>query len=128
MPKAEYLAAEQFEAEEQALCLQADQTFQVWSGCYQLQQAKVGLSATLLNRPLTLRPRLGGEKIHLYGRVGTWPLKKAIQEAQIFPWTRHTIQILSLDNVMLGVFSPKGFWLAQSDYCVADGWQPNLVS
>lgn len=55
-------------------------------------------------------------------------LKKAIQEAQIFPWTRHTIQILSLDNVMLGVFSPKGFWLAQSDYCVADGWQPILVS
>ncbi len=123
LPKAEYLAAEHFEAEEQVLCLQADQTFQVWSGCYQLQQAKVGLSATLLNRPLTLRPRLGGEKIHLYGRVGTWPLKKAIQEAQIFPWTRHTIQILSLDNVMLGVFSPKGFWLAQSDYCVADGWQ-----
>ena len=128
LPKAEYLAAEHFEAEEQVLCLQADQTFLVWSGCYQLQQAKVGLSATLLNRPLTLRPRLGGEKIHLYGRVGTWPLKKAIQEAQIFPWTRHTIQILSLDNVMLGVFSPKGFWLAQSDYCVADGWQPNLVS
>ena len=128
LPKAEYLAAEQFEAEEQALCLQANQTFQVLSGSYQLQQAKVGLSATLLNRRLTLRPRLGGEKIHLYGRVGTWPLKKAIQEAQIFPWTRHTIQILSLDNVMLGVFSPKGFWLAQSDYCVADGWQPNLVS
>ena len=128
LPKAEYLAAEHFEAEEQVLCLQADQTFQVWSGCYPLQQAKVGLSATLLNRRLTLRPRLGGEKIHLYGRVGTWPLKKAIQEAQIFPWTRHTIQILSLDNVMLGVFSPKGFWLAQSDYCVADGWQPNLVS
>ena len=128
LPKAEYLAAEQFEAEEQALCLQANQTFQVWSGSYQLQQAKVGLSATLLNRRFTLRPRFGGEKIHLYGRVGTWPLKKAIQEAQIFPWTRHTIQILSLDNVMLGVFSPKGFWLAQSDYCVADGWQPNLVS
>ncbi len=128
LPKAEYLAEEHFEAVEQDLLLQADQPFQLWSGCYQLQPAKVGLCSSLLNKTLTLRPRLGGEKIHLYGRVGAWPLKKAIQEAQIFPWTRHTIQILSLDNVMLGVFSPKGFWLAQSDYCVADGWQPNLVS
>ncbi|NLN56772.1 MAG: tRNA lysidine(34) synthetase TilS [Gammaproteobacteria bacterium] len=128
LPKAEYLAVEHFEAVEQDLLLQADQPFQLWSGCYQLQPAKVGLCSSLLNKTLTLRPRLGGEKIHLYGRVGAWPLKKAIQEAQIFPWTRHTIQILSLDNVMLGVFSPKGFWLAQSDYCVADGWQPNLVS
>jgi len=77
---------------------------------------------------LYLRQRKGGEKIHLYGRVGHWPLKKAIQEAQIFPWTRHTIQILSTDNVMLGVFTPKGFWLAQSAYCEAGGWLPISVS
>lgn len=44
------------------------------------------------------------------------------------PWLRHTIQILALDNVMLGVFTPKGFWLAQSSYCEAGGWQPNLIS
>ena len=71
---------------------------------------------------------MGGEKIHLYGRVGSWPLKKAIQQAHIFPWLRHTIQILSIDNVMLGVFTPEGFWLAQSEYCVVDGWLPKIIS
>jgi tRNA(Ile)-lysidine synthase len=55
-------------------------------------------------------------------------LKKAIQSAQIFPWQRHTIQILSIDNVMLGVFTPKGFWLVESAYCEAGGWQPNLIA
>ena len=88
----------------------------------------MGLNIALLNQQLTLTLRQGGEKIHLYGRVGAWPLKKAIQEAQIFPWTRHTIQILSIDNVMLGVFTPKGFWLAQSEYCEVGGWQPKLIS
>ena len=72
--------------------------------------------------------RQGGEKIHIQGRVGTWPLKKAIQQAQIFPWLRHTIQILSMDNVMLGVFTPNGFWLAHSPYCVKAGWLPTLIS
>jgi tRNA(Ile)-lysidine synthase len=33
-----------------------------------------------------------------------------------------------VENVMLGVFSPKGFWLAQSDYIEQGGWQPSLVS
>lgn len=101
---------------------------QVLSGQYVIETAKVGLSTALLQQPLYLQQRQGGEKIHLYGRVGAWPLKKAIQEAQIFPWVRHTIQILSTDNVMLGVFTPKGFWLAQSAYCEAGGWLPISVS
>ena len=101
---------------------------QVLSGKFIIQPAQLGLSAALLQQPLHLQQRQGGEKIHLYGRVGTWPLKKAIQEAQIFPWARHTIQILSTDNVMLGVFTPKGFWLAQSAYCEAGGWLPISVS
>jgi tRNA(Ile)-lysidine synthase len=101
---------------------------QVLSGKFVIKPAQIGLSATLLQQPLHLQQRQGGEKIHLYGRVGAWPLKKAIQEAQIFPWLRHTIQILSTDNVMLGVFTPKGFWLAQSAYCEAGGWLPISVS
>lgn len=101
---------------------------QVLSGKFIIAPAQLGLSPALLQQPLHLQQRQGGEKIHLYGRVGTWPLKKAIQEAQIFPWARHTIQILSTDNVMLGVFTPKGFWLAQSAYCEAGGWLPISVS
>lgn len=105
-----------------------EEAVSVLSGRYLIQAQALGLSKELLGRQLILSTRAGGEKIHLYGRVGTWPLKKALQQAQIYPWLRHTIQILSIDNVMLGVFTPKGFWLAQSEYLVVDGWQPKLVS
>ena len=98
------------------------------SGQFQISTQDIGLSFELLEKPLCLTIRQGGEKIHLYGRIGSWPLKKAIQEAQIFPWQRHTIQILSIDNVMLGAFTPKGFWLAQSVYCETGGWQPKLMN
>lgn len=98
------------------------------SGQFQITQKNMGLSASLLNKKLKIIRRQGGEKVHLYGRVRHWPLKKAIQEAHILPWLRHTIQILVIDNVMLGVFTPKGFWLAQSPYCEQGGWQPDLIS
>jgi tRNA(Ile)-lysidine synthase len=112
---------------EQELHFQLHQQLQFTSGVFQIESSKIGLSSALFDRKLTIKPRLGGEKIHLYGRMGSWPLKKAIQEAHIFPWMRHTIQILSVDNVMLGVFTPNGFWLAQSEYCEVGGWQPNLI-
>ncbi|WEH92109.1 tRNA lysidine(34) synthetase TilS [Acinetobacter soli] len=108
--------------------LKLDHMLELSSGRYILKAADIGLSKALLARELTVLARQGGEKIHLYGRVGHWPLKKAIQDAQIFPWLRHTIQILLVDNVMLGVFTPNGFWLAQSDYCEVGGWQPYLIS
>ncbi|MEG0486930.1 MAG: tRNA lysidine(34) synthetase TilS [Acinetobacter sp.] len=113
---------------EQQLNLQFQDQLDLASGTFVIETAEMGLSFALLDSTLTLKARSGGEKIHLYGRVGAWPLKKAIQEAHIFPWMRHTIQILSVDNVMLGVFTPKGFWLAQSQYCEIGGWQPNLIS
>ena len=126
--KAEYLAEEcqTIESIEQRFSL--DQAYALASGQYRIETQKYGLSSELLEQPLQIKPRLGGEKLHLYGRVGAWPLKKAIQSAQIFPWQRHTIQILSIDNVMLGVFTPKGFWLVESAYCEAGGWQPNLIA
>ncbi|MDN5511296.1 tRNA lysidine(34) synthetase TilS [Acinetobacter sp.] len=129
------LSAEEYLAEknashisEQTIQLELGQKVDVLSGQYFPETAAIGLAASLLGKKLDLVMRQGGEKIHLYGRVGAWPLKKAIQEAQIFPWQRYRIQILSIDNVMLGVFTPKGFWLAQSEYCEIGGWQPNLIS
>ncbi len=126
--KAEYLSeqCQTIESIEQRFSL--DQVYALASGQYRIETQKYGLSSALLEQPLQIKPRLGGEKLHLYGRVGAWPLKKAIQGAQIFPWQRHTIQILSIDNVMLGVFTPKGFWLVESAYCEAGGWQPNLIA
>ena len=126
---AEYLAAQnESDILPETLQVQLDQTFHLMSGEYCVESNPVGLSTTLLGKNLKLVRRQTGEKIHLQGRVGSWPLKKAIQEARIFPWQRHTIQILSIDNVMLGVFTPKGFWLAHSEYCEVGGWQPNLIS
>lgn len=105
-----------------------EEKWQGASGSFHILSKKIGLSHSLLNKELKIIRRQGGEKVHLYGRVGQWPLKKAIQEAHILPWLRHTIQILVIDNVMLGVFTPKGFWLAQSPYCEQGGWQPDLIS
>nr|WP_081401626.1 tRNA lysidine(34) synthetase TilS [Acinetobacter gyllenbergii] len=129
------LSYDEFYAEKRSPVLPVQtQRYQMWqsfalaAGKFKIESQAMGLSAQLLDRELTLILRQGGEKIHLYGRVGHWPLKKAIQEAQILPWLRHTIQILVVDNVMLGVFSPKGFWLAQSDYLEQGGWQPSLIS
>ena len=104
-----------------------EQTFEISGIHYRIDVAPRGLSHQLLGKRLDLQPRQGGEKIHFVGRVGKWPLKKAIQEAQIFPWQRHAIQILSIDNVMLGVFTPQGFWLAQSVYVETDGWLPQVI-
>ena len=126
---AEYLAEKnESNISRQTLLVELGQELEILSGNYLAETANIGLSAALLGKKLDLVMRQGGEKIHLYGRVGAWPLKKAIQEAQIFPWQRYRIQILSIDNVMLGVFTPKGFWLAQSEYCEIGGWQPNLIS
>jgi len=123
-----YLAGQQPFSGEQQMIFRLQDRIDLPSGQFQIQSAAIGLSLDLLNQHLKLTQRQGGEKIHLCGRVGSWPLKKAIQDAQIFPWMRHTIQILSIDDVMLGVFTPKGFWLAESAYCEVEGWQPISVS
>ncbi len=123
-----YLAAKNSAHAVDSICLEMDQIVQLASGHFKVASAEIGLSADLFKQNLTIHSRQGGEKIHLYGRIGHWPLKKAIQEAQILPWLRHTIQILAIDNVMLGVFTPKGFWLAQSTYCEVGGWLPYLSS
>ena len=123
-----YLAGQQPFSGEQQMIFRLQDRIDLPSGQFQIQAAAIGLSLDLLNQHLKLTQRQGGEKIHLCGRVGSWPLKKAIQDAQIFPWMRHTIQILSIDDVMLGVFTPKGFWLAESAYCEVEGWQPVSVS
>ncbi|ATO19603.1 tRNA lysidine(34) synthetase TilS [Acinetobacter sp. LoGeW2-3] len=123
-----YLADQQPFPIEQQIIFKLQDCIDLPSGQFKIQSADIGLSPNLLNQHLKLTQRQGGEKIHLYGRIGSWPLKKAIQDAQIFPWMRHTIQILSIDDVMLGVFTPKGFWLAESAYCEAEGWLPISVS
>jgi tRNA(Ile)-lysidine synthase len=124
-----YAVSQHEQAAPQCVQIQLNQIFNVLAGRFQIQAEEgFGLSFELLDKDLLLTQRQGGERLHLHGRSGSWPLKKAIQQAQIFPWLRHRIQILSIDNVMLGAFTPNGFWLAESPYCVKAGWQPKLVS
>ncbi len=87
---------------------------------------EIGLNFDLLNKTLMLKPRKGGEKIRLYGRKDHRLLKKMLQEAKIAPWFRHQIQILMYHNTPLGVFTPLGFWLADSDFVEPNGWLPML--
>lgn len=85
-----------------------------------------GLKLDLLNQTLMLNPRQGGEKIRLNGRKDHRFLKKMLQEAKIAPWFRHQTQILMYHNVPLGVFTPLGFWLADSEFVEPNGWLPIL--
>ena len=126
--KEEYLSEKLEQRGIQYIQFELNEYILLASGTFKIQTEDIGLSFELLNKKLTIEQRKGGEKIHLYGRIGSWPLKKAIQDAHIFPWQRHTIQILSIDNVMLGAFTPKGFWLAQSVYCETGGWRPKLMN
>ncbi|MEB3767994.1 tRNA lysidine(34) synthetase TilS [Acinetobacter sp. MD2] len=121
----QYLAVKKVVIVDEILNCKLQQIITTASGIYIIEQTnQMGLCFELLTQTLNLKVRQGGEKVHLYGRVGSWPLKKAIQAAQIFPWLRYQVQILAKDDVILGVFTPQGFWLAQSPYCQLGGWKP----
>lgn len=111
------------------ICFQLDHEYGMPSGDFRISRctssAGFGLSDDLLTQDLTLCPRIGGEKVRLLGRQGTKVLKKELHAAKIAPWYRHQIQILMYHNEILGIFTPKGFWLAESSFCVAQsGWLP----
>ena len=87
-----------------------------------LEKVEAGLSNDVLNEPLSIRFRHGGEKIKPAGRVHTMELKKLMQEAKIAPWLRPRVPLLYLDDKLIAV----------ADYWVADeykntekeqGWQ-----
>ncbi len=91
-----------------------------------VENGQDGLKLDVLNQILMLNPRQGGEKIRLNGRKDHRFLKKMLQEAKIAPWFRHQTQILMYHNVPLGVFTPLGFWLADSEFVEPNGWLPIL--
>ncbi|MFC3902579.1 tRNA(Ile)-lysidine synthase [Acinetobacter marinus] len=98
--------------------------------CFQIDDVgteEYGLHADILAQSLQLMPRQGGEKIRLSGQKEHRLLKKMLQEAKIAPWLRNQIQILMYHNTPLGVFTPLGFWLADSAFVEAGGWLPMRV-
>ena len=65
---------------------------------------KRGLSVSLWNRSkVTIRPRMGGEKIALLGRKGHHSLKKLFQEAHIPPWKREKIPLIYFDEQLVAI-------------------------
>ncbi len=109
------------------LCLQLEQSHRIALGRLSVQRTTaIGLDMTLLGQVFSLISRKGGEKITFYGRKGRRVLKKELQAAKIAPWKRHQIQILMYHNVVLGVCTPQGFWLAESPYLQVGGWLPYI--
>ena len=112
------------------------------SGQWQWQQHEFGFSPELMQHTWQLKARRGGEVLHLQGRIGQWPLKKTLQDANLPPWQREQIHILNTQDQLVGVFTAQGFWLnqnwvsqvqrledkSQSQACwVENGWLPCLV-
>ena len=68
-----------------------------------------GLQRILLNGPLTIRFRKGGEKFHPAGRQHSQSLKKLFQEAGIPPWQRDNIPLLYYGDDLIAVI---GLWIS----------------
>lgn len=89
--------------------------------------AQYGLSDTLLGQPLQLQARQGGEKIAFPKQTGRKQLKKCLQDAKVPPWQRPHVQCVRYRDTLLGVLTPTGFWLADSEYLVLGGWTFQLI-
>lgn len=99
-------------AEMQTVVFLIDQVFDLPTGSWRVIEMENGLPLPLLGQALRLRPRREGELLHLYGRVGRWPLKKLLQSLRLPPWQREQVQILeTLDEQPLALLSSKGFWV-----------------
>ncbi len=124
------------------LTWQVGEMIELPSGQWQWQQHEFGLSPELMQHTWELKARQGGEVLHLKGRVGQWPLKKTLQDANLAPWQREQIHILYIHDQLMGVFTAQGFWLNQfwvnqmqvlnqanglEHFWVKNGWLPCLV-
>lgn len=91
-------------------------------------QASSGIDQQLWHTAkITVKPRSGGEKIKLSGRIGQHCLKKLFQEAGIPPWERQTRPLIYLNDKLAAV---AGLWIAEWAWaktpaaCYKITWQP----
>ena len=85
-----------------------------------------GLDRALLQQPLQLRFRRGGESIRPQGRAHHQSLKKWFQQAQVPPWRRQRIPLLYHGDELVAIVGRE----LSADHCVAQdkpGWVPKLV-
>jgi len=81
-----------------------------------------GLDPSLLQWPLQLRFRQGGERLRPQGAAHSRSLKNLMQERGVLPWRRNALPLFYSGNTLVAV---GGMWLA-SEYCVAAG-EPGLM-
>lgn len=105
--------------------LNDQQSIEIALGTVSVIQASYGLDTMLLGCRLRLIARQGGERFAQPNRP-TQTLKKQLNAAKIAPWLRSQVQCLMYNDVLLGVFTPLGFWLADTPFCVKNGWLPQL--
>lgn len=75
-----------------------------------------------------LRSPIPGERVHVQGRVGHWPLKKWLQQQDIPPWQRGQVLLLqradpAAAGPVLAILAPSGLhWTVQGAALLQD-WQ-----
>jgi tRNA(Ile)-lysidine synthase len=112
------------QAIDQRVVAQPQQCLTLPSGVWQLMAVAVEPSQrACLPDEWFLSARQGGERLHLSGRIGHWPLKKLLQSGGIPPWHRQMIHVLSDGQQPLGVFTPAGFWATTAAETSLNGWQ-----
>lgn len=111
-------------ATDQVLVCQANLSWLLPSGAWLICPDPAATQQASLPKHMHLLARRGGEQVHVFGRIGHWPLKKLLQSSKIAPWQRDVVQLWCDEHhAVLGVFTTTGFWwtpLGQSTLC---GWQ-----
>jgi tRNA(Ile)-lysidine synthase len=105
-----------------------DDVLSVPSGQWRIQPQVNGLPLEVLQQPMMLLARQGGEVLHVQGAIGRRPLKKILQELQLAPWQREQVHLLQINDVIYGVLTAKGFIATVQCAEGAEGWLPSLMS
>ena len=72
-------------------------------------KANIGLSKELFDNGLTVKARIGGERISPLGQSHTRELKKLLQEEGIVPWMRDRLPLIYSGDRLVAV---GDLWLA----------------
>ena len=84
-----------------------------------VKTAGKGLKQSLLEEPLKICFRIGGEKFHPAERQHSQSLKKLLQEANVPPWERDVIPLLYFEDELIAVI---GLWVCKKYAVNENGW------
>ncbi|WP_035055505.1 tRNA lysidine(34) synthetase TilS [Andreprevotia chitinilytica] len=91
-----------------------------WQGSLAWQRAAIGIDEKWFAHQLELRPRSGGEKLHLHQGGPGKQLKSLYQEYAVAPWLRDAMPLLYIDDRLAAV---PGIGV-DAKFAAENGWQP----